>query len=58
MSIETYMNCPFCHHEEQVSEEDPDASFSDMLGHIRWRHHDEDQSPAVLWPKIQITSSE
>jgi hypothetical protein len=37
------------------SEEDPDAAFGDMLGHIRSRHHEQNQAPAVLWPQIRTT---
>lgn len=50
------MHCPFCSRVDLVSDEDPDASFSEMLGHIRSRHYDEDQTPATLWPKIKVTS--
>lgn len=46
--------CPFCAHRTWLSTEDPDASFGDMLGHIRTRHHREDQTPSVLWPKIEV----
>jgi hypothetical protein len=49
-----YFQCPFCPRRELVSIEDPDASFSEVLGHITMRHHDEDQSPSVLWPKIEV----
>lgn len=56
LTTEQYMHCPFCPRVDRVSDEDPDSSFSEMLGHIRYRHYDEDQSPAVLWPKIEVRS--
>jgi hypothetical protein len=49
-----YMHCPFCQHLLEVSPEDPDSSFSEMLGHVRWQHPGEDQAPASLWPKIEV----
>ncbi len=48
------MRCPFCPRVNEVSDEDPDATFGDMLSHIRWSHPEQDQAPAVLWPKIEI----
>jgi hypothetical protein len=42
-----------CDHTEPVSEEDPDASFGEMLDHIRWVHPEMDQRPSVLWPMIE-----
>lgn len=44
--------CPFCPFAVEVSEEDQDASFSEILSHIRWRHPEEDQTPERLWPRI------
>jgi hypothetical protein len=49
------MRCPFCTYVEWVSEEDPDASFSMLLNHVVRRHPHEDQSPPVLWPKIEVS---
>lgn len=49
-----YFQCPFCPHRETVSLEDADASFSEILGHITMRHHDEDRTPSALWPKIEV----
>ncbi len=54
---EQYMHCPFCDYAEWVSDEDPDASFSLMLGHIAAAHSGQDLSPAVLWPKIEVSGS-
>lgn len=48
------MSCPFCVLALGFSDEDPDAAMSDLLGHIRSRHPDKDQTPAVLWPMIQV----
>jgi hypothetical protein len=31
----TALQCPLCDHFEWVSEEDPDATLSDMLNHLR-----------------------
>ncbi len=53
--IDGMMGCPFCPVSVGYSTEDPDAAFSDLLRHIgRW-HPDEDQTPAALWPRIEIT---
>jgi hypothetical protein len=49
--------CPFCPHAVFASDKDPDSGMSIMLGHIRWRHDDQDQTPAVLWPKIRTEES-
>jgi hypothetical protein len=46
-------HCPFCPHTVAASDEDPDAGMSDLLSHVRWEHDGEDQTPAVLWPKIR-----
>ncbi|MGI5247606.1 hypothetical protein [Dactylosporangium sp. CA-139066] len=54
-----HLACPFCPHttaftDPDVDEDsDPDAAFGDLLSHIRWEHGDQDQTPAVLWPKIK-----
>lgn len=48
------MPCPACPHAEWVSPEDPDASFGELLRHIRSRHPEVDQAPAALWPKIEV----
>lgn len=54
MTTDEYLHCPFCPHAEWVSEEDPDTSFGEVLRHIRSRHPGEDQTPAALWPKIEV----
>lgn len=48
-----FMVCPECGRCEWVSPEDPDASFSQLLRHIRSRHPLVDQSPSALWPRIE-----
>lgn len=53
VDVDTFLACPFCPHDEWVSPEDPDCSFSLLLSHIRSRHSGEDLSSAVLWPKIK-----
>lgn len=53
---ETELRCPFCPTAVSVSPDDPDASFGQILSHVRRRHESVDQSPAVLWPKIKETS--
>lgn len=53
-AVDQYRLCPFCGRLEWVSSEDPDSSFGQMLSHIRSRHPGEDQTPAVLWPKIEV----
>jgi hypothetical protein len=45
---------PECSHQEEISEEDPDACFGEILGHIRASHPDIPQDPATLWPRISI----
>lgn len=50
--------CPECPRREQVSEVDDDASFSEMLSHIRWEHPEVDQRPEVLWPRIDVELGE
>lgn len=54
---EQYLHCPFCSYAECVSEEDPDASFSQILNHIEVRHRSfaEGMSPEVLWPRIEVS---
>lgn len=49
-----FLPCPFCVYVEELSEEDPDASFSQILSHIRWQHPGENQEPTVLWRKIEV----
>lgn len=49
-----WLKCPECRHEEGVSEEDPDAAFSEILSHVRWHHPEVDATPAVLWPRIDL----
>jgi hypothetical protein len=51
---EQHLWCPFCSHTEWVSDEDPDASFSQMLRHVRRSHPNADQAPAELWPRIKV----
>jgi hypothetical protein len=50
-----HMTCPECPLSVGYSDEDPDAAFSDLLAHIRYRHPQVNQDPAVLWPRIKIT---
>jgi hypothetical protein len=51
--IDFMMHCPFCPVSVGYSA-DPDSAFNDLLAHIgRW-HATEDQTPAVLWPKIEV----
>lgn len=49
------MDCPFCEVSVGYSDEDPDSAFSDLLSHIQRWHPEQDQAPAVLWPRIEIT---
>jgi hypothetical protein len=50
------MPCPECGQKWEVSVEDPDSSFGDLLRHVRTRHPAVDQTPAVLWPRINVVS--
>ena len=53
----SYWQCPkapACTFEEAVSDVDPDASFSEVLSHIRSFHPDVDTDPATLWPNIKV----
>lgn len=50
---EEYFQCPECPEELWISPRDPDASWSDMLSHIRSLHPYTDQSPSVLWKRIK-----
>lgn len=45
---------PGCQFEEPVSEEDPDASFGEVLNHISTQHPEVDSDPATLWPNIKV----
>jgi hypothetical protein len=53
MEQEEYLRCPECPEELWISPRDPDASFSDMLSHIRSLHWTVDQTPSVLWKRIR-----
>lgn len=46
--------CPECGRVEPVSAADPDASYDDLLNHIRTAHPGIDQRPEVLWPRIEL----
>lgn len=49
-----FFRCPECTEEVWISPRDPDASFSDMLSHIRSLHVTVDQTPSVLWNRIRV----
>lgn len=51
-----WLKCPECRYEEEVSEEDPDASFSEILRHVRRQHPGVNTAPAVLWPRIDLVT--
>jgi hypothetical protein len=55
-SVTDLLGCPQkgCLYTETVSTEDPDASMDEMLSHIKTQHPDMDQTPAVLWPLIEL----
>lgn len=53
-NMEEYLQCPECSEQSWVSPRDPDATWSDMLSHIRELHWTVDQTPSVLWPRIKV----
>lgn len=44
------LGCPTCPYEVEVSEEDPDASLSELHNHIFWKHapHDREKTGRLL----------
>lgn len=55
--MQSFWQCPkapACSFEEPVSEVDPDASFGEVLSHIRFHHPDVNTDPATLWPSIGV----
>lgn len=46
--------CPECPERVEVSPADEDASFGQMLNHIRWGHPETDQRSETLWPRIAV----
>jgi len=48
--------CPECDRLEEVSLTDWDASWAEMLSHIKIVHPSVSQSPNSLWPRIALVT--
>ncbi len=53
---EELLECPVCFYQVEVSLEDADASQSEMFGHLRWKHSDQDAY--VLLRQVALIKAE
>jgi hypothetical protein len=54
VSTTWFLRCPECPLDLEISPEDENAAYSEILDHIQWTHPNVDRRPSVLWPRIEM----